>query len=355
MKSLHKFGWMGVALMLAGVSACSNQGGGSSAEENAGVYGKYALHSTKYDNVDSNKAKDNAADVLTQLQNEKNVCLIGLWAYNPPAILAAVKAAHKEGAVKIVGFDEDENTLLGIKEGAIYATVVQQPFEFGYQSVKLMSALAKDPNAKLPDAVINGVMHVPHLVVKKNPDPTKHEVEVETFHKNLNELKKPSPTAGGSGGNRVKVGFVSNNPAEFWNIAEAGTRKAAEEFNVEVLFRRPKTPTAAAQKEIIEDLLTQGVKAIAISVIDPVNQHDFLNEIADRVPLITQDNDAPNTKRKCYIGTDNYEAGKAVGKLVQEVLPEGGKIAIFVGQPDPINAKQRRQGVLDQLADTKGQ
>ena len=152
---------------------------------------------------------------------------------------------------------------------------------------------------------------------------------------------------------KIKVAFVTNNPKEFWLFAEAGANKGAEEAGVEVLFRRPPNATAAEQKEIVDALLAQGVKAIAISVIDPVNQHDFLNEIADRVPLITQDNDAPKTKRKCYIGTDNYEAGRAVGKLVQEAMPDGGSIAIFVGQPDPINAQQRRQGVLDELAGKK--
>jgi len=335
------------ALFLVLIPACNkggsqNQGGGESDK-----FGNYKLHSTKYDNVDQSKAKDNAADALTQLQNEKNVCLIGLWAYNPPAILAAVKAANKEGVVKIVGFDEDEITLLGIKEGHIYGTVVQQPFEFGYQSVKMMVQLVKDPKAPMPKEVVNGVLHVPHLIIKKD--------NVEEFHKNLNELKQPVPEGQerAAGGARIKVGFVSNNIAEFWNIAEAGTRKAAGEFAVEVLFRRPKTPTAAAQKEIIEDLITQGVQALAISVIDPDNQRDFLDQIADRVPLITQDNDAPQSKRKCYIGTDNYEAGKAAGKLVQEAMPQGGTIAIFVGQPDPINARQRRQGVLDQLSDKK--
>lgn len=331
-------------LLPVGFAACSGSGPNPGSSEGK-TFGKYTLQGTRYDQVDQAKAKANADDMLTQLQNQKDICLIGLWAYNPPAILSAVKAAKKEGVVHIVGFDEDENTLLGIKEGHIHGTVVQQPFEFGFQSVKLMTDLVKDPKTPLPP---NGIKHVPHLVIKKD--------NVEDFHKKLNEQKalgsQPAKTEPGNA-QKVKVGFVSNNEAEFWTIAEAGTRKAAEEFGVEVLFRRPKQPTAAAQKEIIEDLLNRGAQAIAISVIDPVNQKDYLNQIADRVPLITQDNDAPDTKRKCYIGTDNYEAGKAVGKLVKEVLPSGGTIGIFVGQPDPINARQRRQGVLDELAGTK--
>jgi ribose transport system substrate-binding protein len=343
MKSLRWMCSLLLVLSFTMLPACS--GGGSQKPSEEGTYGKYRLLGTRYDNADSARAKANADDALTQLQDEKNVCLIGLWAYNPPAILSAVKAARKEKVVHIVGFDEDENTLLGIKDGAIYGTVVQQPFEFGYQSVKLMSELVKDPNKPLPPG---GIMHVPHLVIKKD--------NVEEFHQKLKELKalggKAAPE--GAGGERTKVGFVSNNEAEFWTIAEAGTRRAAEELGVEVFFRRPKQPTAAAQKEIIEDLLNRGAQAIAISVIDPVNQKAYLNQIAERVPLITQDNDAPDTKRKCYIGTDNYQAGRAVGKLVQEVMPAGGTIAIFVGQPDPLNAQQRRQGVLDELAGKKG-
>jgi ribose transport system substrate-binding protein len=163
----------------------------------------------------------------------------------------------------------------------------------------------------------------------------------------------PACTHRVAGPQRIVVGFVSNNADPFWTIAEAGTRKAATEFDVDVLFRRPLTGTAAAQKEIIEDLMTRHVQAIAISVNDPQNQRDFLDRIAGQVPLITQDNDAPDSKRLCYIGTNNYQAGRDAGKMVKEAMPEGGTIAIFVGKPDPLNARERRQGVLDELAGEK--
>src|SRR5262249_50274220 len=88
------------------------------------MYGKYFLHRTYTDQpVGEQKAKENADDALTELKKEKDVCLIGLWAYNPPAILSAVKDAKRTGDVKIVGFDEDFATLQGIQDGHIYATV----------------------------------------------------------------------------------------------------------------------------------------------------------------------------------------------------------------------------------------
>lgn len=149
---------------------------------------------------------------------------------------------------------------------------------------------------------------------------------------------------------KPKVAFVSNNPATFWTIAEAGSRKAEKEFGVEVIFRKPAAGDQAVQKEVIDNVLNQDVRALAVSVIDPKGQRAYLDEIAARVPLITQDNDAPDSKRLCYIGTNNYLAGRGVGKLIKEAMPEGGKIAIFVGQLEPLNARQRRQGVLDELA-----
>jgi ribose transport system substrate-binding protein len=150
---------------------------------------------------------------------------------------------------------------------------------------------------------------------------------------------------------KTRVAFVSNNPEEFWNIVEAGARKAeSEEKDIELLFQRPDPGEAARQKEVIDSLLNQNIKAISISVINPKDQAKYLDEIADRVKLLAVDNDAPNTKRKCYIGTDNYEAGRAAGAMVKKAMPEGGVIAIFVGQLEALNAQQRRQGVLDELA-----
>jgi ribose transport system substrate-binding protein len=157
------------------------------------------------------------------------------------------------------------------------------------------------------------------------------------------------PACQQSGSGKPKVAFITNNPESFWTIAEAGCRKAEKEFNVEVIFRRP-SGGAADQTEIINTLKNQDIKAMAISVINPKGQSAHIDEVAAKMPVITQDNDAPDTKRLCYIGTNNYLAGRSVGQMVKEALPNGGTIAIFVGQLEPLNARQRRQGVLDELA-----
>jgi ribose transport system substrate-binding protein len=145
----------------------------------------------------------------------------------------------------------------------------------------------------------------------------------------------------------VRVAFVTNNASDFWKIAEAGTKKAAQDLGVEVLFRIPAAGTAEEQQQIVEDLITTGVAGIAISPKDPANQTAMLNAAAARVHLVTQDSDAPASNRACYIGTDNRAAGRQAGELVKEALPSGGKIIVCVGTLDAQNARDRLEGLKE--------
>ena len=123
--------------------------------------------------------------------------------------------------------------------------------------------------------------------------------------------------------------------------------------NVDVEFRIPDDGTAAAQKRIIDDLLAKGVAGMAISPVDPVNQTPLINETAKQAVVITQDSDAPQSSRTCYIGTDNVAAGRQAGSLIKEVLPQGGKIMLFVGKMDARNAQERAQGIKEALQGSK--
>jgi len=150
-------------------------------------------------------------------------------------------------------------------------------------------------------------------------------------------------------GDSHSIAFVTNQIADFWKISEAGCNDAEKDFAVDVEVRMPSQATAVEQKRIVEDLLTSGVKAIAISPIDADNQVDWLNSIAAKVPLITHDSDAPAADRLMYIGMDNYAAGCACGELIKQALPEGGKVMLFIGRLEQDNSKFRRQGVIDVL------
>jgi ribose transport system substrate-binding protein len=128
------------------------------------------------DDTDQVRAKSNVADTLVKYPDVK--ALVGLWSYNGPAILSAVRDANKIGQVKIIAFDEEDPTLAGVREGAIYATVVQQPFEFGYRAIQLMHKVLRGDRSVIP---AGKQIFIPTLVIKRD--------NVEDFTKRINQLR----------------------------------------------------------------------------------------------------------------------------------------------------------------------
>jgi ribose transport system substrate-binding protein len=128
------------------------------------------------DDTDRVRAKSNVSDTLVRYPDV--VGLVGLWSYNGPAILNAVKESNKTGQVKIIAFDEEDETLAGVKQGAIYATVVQQPFEFGYQAIKLMHKYLTGDKSVVPPTK---QVFVPTLIIKQD--------SVDAFTQKINQLR----------------------------------------------------------------------------------------------------------------------------------------------------------------------
>jgi ribose transport system substrate-binding protein len=335
---------------LAGASipglACRREpspGGGETGAAAAIRAGNVVILDTRTDLTDRARAKQNVEDVLIRYPDID--CLVGLWAYNGPAILSAVKDAGKEGKVPIVAFDEEESTLQGIADGYIGATVVQQPYYFGYHSVRILAALARGDKSVLP---AGGIHDVPVQVITRDG--------VREFWDRLKKLVAGQEVAGDTppapppAGEKVRVAFVTNNPSDFWRIALAGIRRAEKEFNAECTFLTPPEGTAADQQRMVEDLMTKGVSGMAISPNDAENQVDLLDRAAAVMNVICHDSDCPKSKRLCYVGTNNYRAGREAGKLIQKTLPKGGELVLFVGRLDAQNAIERRQGIIDELS-----
>jgi ribose transport system substrate-binding protein len=108
------------------------------------------------------KARDN---VRTALDNhgDKLVAVFGIWAYNAPAIADVVAERKVRDKLIVATFDADADAIKAMDEGNIDVMVVQNPFDMGYQSVKLLKAMCENdqsvvaemfPKAKEPDGDI---------------------------------------------------------------------------------------------------------------------------------------------------------------------------------------------------------
>jgi len=105
------------------------------------------------DSMDLSKARDNVRAALVNHPNLKS--LVGIWAYNAPAIAEVVEERGVRDQITIVTFDAQAAALDHMAEGRIDCMVVQNPFDMGIQTVRLLLAMRTDDDATIMEMFPN--------------------------------------------------------------------------------------------------------------------------------------------------------------------------------------------------------
>ena len=149
-----------------------------------------------------------------------------------------------------------------------------------------------------------------------------------------------------------KYFFVAaNTKVPYWQEAAAGFNRAATQMHVHAEFVGPEAYDPKSQDEQFQDVLKQKPTGILVSASAP----DLLNKdidaaIAQGVPVISIDSDAPDSKRLFFIGTDNYKAGVMGARMLAKGLGGKGNVVVFT-IPTQANLKDRMRGYTDVFAE----
>jgi ribose transport system substrate-binding protein len=127
------------------------------------------------DDANPSTARENAYAALKKYPDIAG--MVGLWSYNGPAIVQALRPEGKLGAIKIVCFDDERDTLAAIKEGVIFGTVAQQPYEYGYETIKTAAKILKGDRSVIPE---NKTIVIPTVVITTS--------NVDDYTKKLSQL-----------------------------------------------------------------------------------------------------------------------------------------------------------------------
>jgi ABC-type sugar transport system, periplasmic component len=95
------------------------------------------------DSMDKSKARENVRNAIGNFKDEL-VALVGIWAYNAPAISQVVEETRTRDKYTVVTFDAQAVAIEEMAAGRIDAMVVQNPFDMGLQTVKLLKAMLQD-------------------------------------------------------------------------------------------------------------------------------------------------------------------------------------------------------------------
>ena len=136
--------------------------------------------------------------------------------------------------------------------------------------------------------------------------------------------------------------WAANNPDSQYECLYTGPASSADE---------------AGQVQLVDDLITRGVAAIAISPSNAPAMANRLREIAPDIPVMTVDADlsaADRDLRATFLGTDNYLMGVMMAEQAMRLKPEGGTVCLQLGNVAADNINARAAGFRDTVAGAEG-
>ncbi|MBP1861513.1 sugar ABC transporter substrate-binding protein [Rhizobium herbae] len=150
----------------------------------------------------------------------------------------------------------------------------------------------------------------------------------------------------------VKLGFITKFPVPFFATMENAAKAYAEAHpGVEIIYGQGASATdIEGQIALIESMVTQGVKGIAITPVDPTVTSALDKAIAGGVKVVLMDNSIPGWENAAALATtDNYNAGKIAGAYLKSVLSAGDTLGILEGVPGVPALDDRVKGMLEGL------
>jgi ribose/xylose/arabinose/galactoside ABC-type transport system permease subunit/ABC-type sugar transport system substrate-binding protein len=157
-------------------------------------------------------------------------------------------------------------------------------------------------------------------------------------------------------GRAITIAVVPKLIHPYFEVARRGAAAEAGRLGVNLIWQAPLTSDPAYQAQIMEDLLTKKVDAIAVAPVDDKVLLPFLSRARKQgIPVLTWDVDSSNkTDRIAYVGTDNYEAGKTAGteaKLLMNGKSKDLEYGVMTGSLGALNLNQRMAGFEDGFRD----
>jgi ribose transport system substrate-binding protein len=145
------------------------------------------------------------------------------------------------------------------------------------------------------------------------------------------------------------VFICANCSLPYWQDAKSGFTAAAREMGVKVQFAGPAAYSPQQELKAFQSAIATRPSGIIVSPA----QADLFKPAIDRavqqgIPVICLDSDSPDSRRMLFIGTDNYAAGVAIGKLMAGLMHQHGRI-VLITIPGQFNLDERLRGVEDAL------
>ena len=141
---------------------------------------------------------------------------------------------------------------------------------------------------------------------------------------------------------------------EFMDTIKIGAQSEAVKRGFEILDGTPKKFNADQQIEMINKMIDEGAKGIAVFPADADKLVPVINEAAEKgIPFVCIDGDVPESKRVAVIGCDYFNIGKMAGESAAKHLNKKGKVIVLLCAAAIQSVQKRYEGFCKALSQYK--
>lgn len=255
---------------------------------------------------------------------------------------AATPATGPARDLVFVGFDCSPPLVEALKSGKIRGLVVQNPYRMGELGVRtLVDHLDDKPiEAKVSTGetmVTPDTMTDPDNAALLDPPKADHGDDA----------------AAGSKARRYRIMVIPKGMShEHWRSVHAGAQKAAEDLDVEIIWKGPQDEAGRTQQiELVQSATALGVDGIVLAPLDakalvgPVEQ-----AVARGIPVVIIDSALSSDKPIAYVSTDNYRGGVLAAQRLGELMEGEGRALMLRYAVGSAATEEREAGFLDTMA-----
>ena len=142
---------------------------------------------------------------------------------------------------------------------------------------------------------------------------------------------------------------VINPGTYYWADVRRGMEAADEEFGTSTKYNEMDRFNIEEQIHLLKKISYMQADGV-ITIGEPYSEevNETIREIVDQnIPVVLVDTDSKESGRTCYIGSDNYEAGKLAAQKIRDETEGKADIAVFISQMNSANQKERLRGFCD--------
>lgn len=158
---------------------------------------------------------------------------------------------------------------------------------------------------------------------------------------------------GGGKGDRLTIAVIPKGTTHaFWQSIHAGALKAAQELNVDVVWRGPfREDDRDAQVAEVENAVGRGVSGIVVAPLDEAALVAPLSAaMRQKIPVVIFDSGLRGDDYVSFVATDNVEGGRIGGERMVKLLNGKGRVIVLRYAEGHDSTGKREEGFLQAMA-----